>query len=362
MRPRPGAASTTPRRAASFFSPDGVIAHDLRPALASRRDGHHDAAMNPPSWRPAALAALAAVALLPVSAAPAAAPADESPSGYELALVDLRGKRTILATLPPTVFAPRVSPDGRQVAYELADAAPAAGSTPLYRLRVAPLNAPDQAHALPPVGSGRNYAPVWSTDGRQLAFAVAADGQPDAIYVRRADGSDAARHVVDGRAAEAFIDDDRGMLFLLRGGEGDYDIARLDLATGRVTPMVVRPDTAQHSSRQSPDGRWLAYASTETGRQEVWLEPLPQTGQRFRVTQDGGRHPLWSPDGRTLYFDRGDRLYRVEVFTGAAVPKVGRSRALPIEGFQQGELRRQYDLMPDGRGFLMLFPVHAARH
>ncbi len=318
--------------------------------------------MNPPSWRPAALAALAAVALLPVSAAPAAAPADESPSGYELALVDLRGKRTILATLPPTVFAPRVSPDGRQVAYELADAAPAAGSTPLYRLRVAPLNAPDQAHALPPVGSGRNYAPVWSTDGRQLAFAVAADGQPDAIYVRRADGSDAARHVVDGRAAEAFIDDDRGMLFLLRGGEGDYDIARLDLATGRVTPMVVRPDTAQHSSRQSPDGRWLAYASTETGRQEVWLEPLPQTGQRFRVTQDGGRHPLWSPDGRTLYFDRGDRLYRVEVFTGAAVPKVGRSRALPIEGFQQGELRRQYDLMPDGRGFLMLFPVHAARH
>ena len=303
--------------------------------------------------------ALAALVALSNAVEARSADAPAAPAGLELTLVTLRGERTVLATLPPTVFAPRVSPDGRRVAFELADDIPAPGAAPAYRLRVASIDAVERSLRLSPVGPGRNYAPVWTTDGLRLVFSVAADGEPDRLFVRRADGSDEPRRLVEGRAAESVVDDDRGLLFLLRSGDADYDIARLDLATNVVTPLVVHAGSAQHSSRRSPDGRWLAYASTETGRQEVWLEPLPQTGQRFRVTQDGGRHPLWSPDGRTLYFDREDGLYRVEVFTGAAVPKIGRPRQLPIRGFVQGELRRQYDLLPDGRGFLLLFPVAA---
>jgi eukaryotic-like serine/threonine-protein kinase len=308
----------------------------------------------------AVLVGLATAAGALSAGAPAIEPS--APAAVELTLVTLRGERTVLATLPPTVFAPRVSPDGRQVAFELADDdVPAAGAAPAYRLRVAPIDAVDRSQRLAPVGAGRNYAPVWTEDGRRLVFSVAADGEPDRLFVRRADGSDEPQQLAEGRAAEAVVDGDRGLLFLLRTGDADYDIARLDLATRTVTPLVVRAGSAQHSSRRSPDGRWLAYASTETGRQEVWLEPLPQTGERFRVTQDGGRHPLWSPDGRTLYFDREDGLYRVELFTGAAVPKIGRPRPLPIRGFVQGELRRQYDLMPDGRRLLMLFPVATPR-
>jgi serine/threonine-protein kinase len=120
---------------------------------------------------------------------------------------------------------------------------------------------------------------------------------------------------------------------------------------------VDQPDSEQHGSRISPDGRWIAYSSNETGRQEVWLEPLPQTGQRYRMTQAGGRHPLWSPDGSTLFFDQDGRMFRMEIFLAANPPKAGDPKGLPIRGFQQGDLRRQFDLTPDGKRFVMLFPL-----
>jgi eukaryotic-like serine/threonine-protein kinase len=106
----------------------------------------------------------------------------------------------------------------------------------------------------------------------------------------------------------------------------------------------------------SPDGRWFAYASNETGRYEVWLEPLPQTGERHRVTRNGGSRPLWSADGAALFFDRDPRLFTVDVTVEEQV-SIGEEAPLPIAGFEQGELRRQYDLMPDGSRFLLLFAL-----
>ena len=68
-----------------------------------------------------------------------------------------------------------------------------------------------------------------------------------------------------------------------------------------------------YAPRLSPDGRRMAYASNESGRYEVWLEPLPGTGMRYRITKDGGSHPLWRPDGRALYFDRDHQMFSVAV-------------------------------------------------
>jgi hypothetical protein len=88
----------------------------------------------------------------------------------------------------------------------------------------------------------------------------------------------------------------------------------------------------------------------------VWLEPLPQNGKRYQLTHEGGSHPLWSPDGTTLYFDRDRRMYRLRLFFGAEMPKASAPEALRIRDFEQGDLRRQFDLTPDGRRFLLLFP------
>ena len=121
-----------------------------------------------------------------------------------------------------------------------------------------------------------------------------------------------------------------------QGGNRDYDISLLDMSSRTVTPLVGLPGSAQHSSAVSPDGRWLAYASNETGRYEVWLEPLPRTGARYQITRDGGGHPLWLPDGRSIYFDRGQQLFRLAVNL-AAPSSSGDPVALPIKGFAQGE-------------------------
>jgi hypothetical protein len=101
----------------------------------------------------------------------------------------------------------------------------------------------------------------------------------------------------------------------------------------------------------------VAYSSNETGRFEVWAAPLDLPAARRQLTRDGGGHPLWSPDGRTIYFDRDGRIYQLAVEASGDSITAGEPVALPIEGFQQGLYRRQFDLTPDGRAFLVLFIV-----
>jgi hypothetical protein len=79
------------------------------------------------------------------------------------------------------------------------------------------------------------------------------------------------------------------------------------------------------------------------------------TSAKFQITHDGGEHPIWSPDGTLLYFNRGDRLYSVPIRYSPAI-SAGTTTALPLSGFVQGQGRRQFDITPDGKQFLMLFP------
>lgn len=277
-------------------------------------------------------------------------------AGFELVLVDLNGGKKVLGRLPPSVFAPRLSPDGKRVAFETRDVSGTDGA----RLWIADLS--DLAGRRPvinPVGPV-DWAPMWSLDSERLVFIVSNE-KGDAIYWRRADGTGTPEHLLDARSAEGWMPGGKQMRFLTlkeEGGSRDYDIALFDTSSRTVTPLVTIPGTAQHSSAVSPDGRWLAYASNETGRYELWLEPLPRTGARYQVTRDGGGHPLWLPDGRSLYFDRGQQLFQVELNL-AAPASSGNPMPLPIKGFMQGEYRRQFDLMPNGREFVMLFPVVA---
>jgi eukaryotic-like serine/threonine-protein kinase len=285
--------------------------------------------------------------------------AAEPPPAYEVVLVDMQGNRKVLGTLPDSVFAPRISPDGRQVAFELRDTPTAQGGVPLQRLYVADLDRLDQRRALPfTMPAQQNYAPIWSPDGKRIVYLVAG-ARPDALYWRLADGTGEAEHLLDARAAEGMYEGGR-LSFITLTGNRDYGIGILDIGTRAVTRLVDYPNSEQHSSRIAPGGRWFAYVSNETGRQEVWVEPLPQTGKRYQLTRTGGRHPEWSPDGGTLYFDQGNQLFRVAISTAAETPKIGEPVELPIRGFQQGDLRRQYDLMPDGKGFVMLFPIARA--
>ena len=290
----------------------------------------------------------------------AAAPSPSSnPASFELALVDLQGQKKVLGTLPGSVFAPRISPNGKQVAFELADESAAANQPRITRVYVADLDKLDKRRALQlTTASVQNWAPVWSPDGDWIAFLASGNGN-DALYRQRADGYVQPLYMADGRAPEGWYKGEK-LAFITLTGDRDYGISALDLNTMKVTRLIDQPGSEQHSSRVSPDGRWIAYASNETGRQEVWLEPYPVTGKRFQLTKAGGRHPVWSPDSKTIYFDQDGRMFRMDLTLTADAVQAGAPAALPIAGFQQGELRRQFDITPDGKGFLMLFPVRPA--
>jgi Tol biopolymer transport system component len=277
----------------------------------------------------------------------------QTPAGYDLTLVDMDGTQKVLSRLPASVYAPRVSPDGRQVAFETRDPKGPDGG----RLWVAEFANIANRRPLPGTGAPLNWAPMWTPDGQRLAFIVSGD-RPDGIYWRRADGSGEAEHLIDARAAEGWNDGGATLRFLTLtpAGKDDYGIAFMDVKTRKVTPVIDLPGTAQHSGAVSPDGKWMAYASNETGRYEVWLMPLPPTAKRFQITTEGGSHPLWLPGGKSLSFDRGRQLFRVDL--NLDVPSAsGSPVTLPIKGFAQAEYRRQYDLLPNGTQYLMLFPV-----
>jgi Tol biopolymer transport system component len=277
----------------------------------------------------------------------------QAPAGFELTLVDVDGTKKALGQLPPSVYAPRISPDGRRVAFETRDLT---GGPDGPRLWTADVSNIAGRQPLPLVAGAINWAPMWTPDGQRLVFIVSSEGRGDAVHWRRADGTGEVERLIDTRAAEGWIGGAAQLRFLTLKGNRDYGISMLDMASRKVTTLVDLPDSAQHSSSMSPDGKWMAYTSNETGRYEVWVQPFPPTGERHQITRDGGSHPLWLPDGQSLSFDRDRQMFRIAIDPNDLSQRA-QPTPLPITGFVQAEYRRQFDLMPGGRQFLVLVPI-----
>jgi Tol biopolymer transport system component len=260
----------------------------------------------------------------------------------QLALVDREGHRQDLGSVPITAFAPRISPNGRQIAFDTQEREPSVWIADFPTLK-SMRRLPDPA----------KY-PMWSADGERIFFIGFHNGQ-EALYWRKADGSGSPELLTEpARAPEHWLTKTQSITFITLSN-GDYDVWRYSLPEKKAAPLVELRRSSQHSSRVSSDERWLAYVSDETGRFEVYVQPLPTTGAKFQITRDGGEHPVWSPDGRELYFNRGAQLFSVAIKTGSTLTSATPT-ALPIKGFIQEVGRRQFDITADGKQFLMLFP------
>jgi Tol biopolymer transport system component len=203
--------------------------------------------------------------------------------------------------------------------------------------------------------------PVWSGDGKEIIY-ISNPTAESSMYWQPADGNGTPERLLEtARAPEFWSAANRFLSFITlkaNANTADYDIWTYSFETKKATPLIEIPKSAQHSSRFSPDGRWIAYISDETGRHEVFVQPFPLTGAKYQVTKNGGGHPLWSPDGKQLFFDNDRRMFSVQIQTQPAFA-AGAPTALPITGFIQnpGNNRRQYDITPDGKQFLMMFPM-----
>src|SRR5262245_25884770 len=210
----------------------------------------------------------------------------------QLALVDRVGNRQDLGSVPIATFAPRISPSGRQVAFDTNDGNPAVWVADFPSLK-SMRRLPDMAQY-----------PMWSEDGERIFFIAFHNGE-QALYWRRADGSGGSELLTEpARAPEHWLKKMQSITFITLHN-GDYDIWRYSFSDKKAAPLVQLARSSQHSSRVSPDERWLAYVSDETGRFEVYVQPLPPTGAKFQITKEGGEHPVWSPDGRELVYNRG---------------------------------------------------------
>jgi eukaryotic-like serine/threonine-protein kinase len=261
----------------------------------------------------------------------------QAPESWQLVLVDRAGTTKALGKLPPGVFAPRVSPDGRQVAFDAQGA--------VWIASLDNLSSPRRLAA--------GAFPMWSGDGQRVLFIVGG-GENQQLLRQAADGSGSPELLVgEARAPESWSTTAQVLTYITLKAGNNYDVLAYSLRARTSTPVAAKPDSLEMGSRFSPDGRWIAYESTEAGTRDIFIEPFPQTGQRLRIT--AGRRPLWSSDGTEIFFDRDDaQLYVVPIILGPSAT-VGTPTPLPIKGFLQGGARRMYDITPDGKQFLMLF-------
>ena len=198
----------------------------------------------------------AAVAAPPVSA-------QQAPPMFQLTWVDRQGAMTRIGALPPGTFAPRLSPDGRRVAFDTFD-----GSVWIADLA--------NLAAARRFGAGR--FPMWSPDGSRLLFAGPKGFQ---LFWQASDGSGAPELIADtARAPESWSAATRLVSYITLTGAADYDVWTFSPEDRSQRALLATPTTAQMGSRFSPDGKWLAYQSNESGRYEIYVEPFPRTGAR----------------------------------------------------------------------------------
>jgi eukaryotic-like serine/threonine-protein kinase len=250
----------------------------------------------------------------------------------------------------------RISPDGHRVAVDVAD--PRIGTSDIW-IYDASRGAPVRLTTDLTNESG----PVWSPDGRQVLFRSERRGAPN-LYANTI-GSGTDRLIVSDPSPltpEDWAPDGRSVVYVRNTRQTGTDIWRVSLDPVQQPRPFAVTRFQEWSAKFSPDGRWLAFVSTDTGSAEVYVAPVEESGNRTRVSTGGGTTPRWRGDGRELYYMSADgrTMMSASITTGA-----GFQASLPARLFSIGEVAAArnrardavYDVTPDGRRFLVSLPA-----
>ena len=269
--------------------------------------------------------------------------------------VDRTGRSETLPLAPRPFVTLRLSPDGEQIALSTFGRDRDIWVYAPRRNTVSKLSVP-----------GRNGVPIWTPDGQRITYATGTSGR-DGIYSVRADSIGSPEPLMGGAhdlVPAAWTPDARQLLY--------YQVSRPPSATWvydretKVPPFAVAA-TADSSTvggaDVSPDGRWIAYHSDESGRFQVYVQGYP-AGARYQISTDGGISPIWRADGRELFYVRQNMLsprFGPEQATIMAVSitmqpvfTFGVAKELFRGRYEMNRPARAYNVSADGRQFLLI--------
>jgi Tol biopolymer transport system component len=269
-----------------------------------------------------------------------------------LVFVDRAGRERPVVDGAGRYSRPRLSPDGRRVAVAKQDGA----NSDIWIYDI------DSRTWTRLTNGGRNVYAEWTSDGRRIVWVSGPRGRSE-IRWQPWDGSQPAQTLVaPAGIVEAAVPspDGRSLILLMFAGNplsGDLYIAAMD-SGARVRPLVVTPESENHPAI-SPDGRWLAYMSDESGQRFVHVRSMSGASGRTVISSGAANEPRWSRDGRQLFYRSGGRVLAATIDTSSAV-RVVRRDTLFADTYAF-ELGTSYDVSPDGVQFLFSKPVEATR-
>jgi len=266
----------------------------------------------------------------------------------ELVLVDRSGKATPLLTERRNYHSPRFSPDGGRIAMDFSTA----DGRDVWVLDRA------QGTVTRLTSERDGHDPAWLPDGRSLAFTsfrhgafgvfrLSPSGQVDSIQIGNLI-SWTGQWLPDGHS--------RVTTAVNANGSSGGDVVQVD-EKGRVTPLVTTAFDEGWPA-VSPDGRWLAYVSTQSGEPEVYVQPMTGDAERTQISLRGGTEPMWSHDGRELFYrstnPAGAELIAAAVSPGTEFKVTARTPLFAVDHFDSAQPHANYDVSPDGRSFVMV--------
>lgn len=243
-------------------------------------------------------------------------------------------------------LAPRLSPDGQRLAVGIQDSNPGLWIYELVRGTLTRLTA-----------SALNPYQIWTPDGKRVTLRSALGNRFDLDWMPT-NGSGVAEHLTTGQGLPipgSWSPNGQVLAYSEQNPTTGWDIWVLKLEGDRKPRLFLQTPANEDAPIFSPDGRWLAYQSDETGHNEVYVRPFPDPGRKWQISTEGGTEPLWARNGRELFYRNGDRMMAASVETkptfASAKPKLlfKGNYAAGASGFLP-----RYDVSPDSQRFLMV--------
>ena len=198
-----------------------------------------------------------------------------------------------------------------------------------------------------------DYRPIWTPDGDHVVFVSNRDSGAD-IFIQVADGTAPAKKMIDEMSTvpSVFSSDGRFFLYMAQGS-GLWDIWMLEMNGDSGPQPFLNERHFEVTPYFSPDGRWVAYGSDETGDFEVYVRRFPDGTRKKTISRGGGTHPVWSPDGKRLLYWQHDQLMAATIHSTESEIVVGEPEVLLRGAPGPAGGNRTFDLHPDGETLLM---------